>query len=190
MLLLYCLLAVGVAGGEVDVIEVLQTLYIFFSFFLELVVISSSRVLNFMMWLSIGFLSFFFWATPHSLWNLSSPTRDRTRALTVQVWGPNQGPPPALVFLPPLYWASTQRVGTLVLKFMSFSFEICSWIFFIPSFRFLLFYERPGFLMLGLNSSAEFPLLFHLFCSVQEVSSVFSSSLSYLIFNTTVFLFQ
>ena len=39
----------GVAGGEVDVIEVLQTLYIFFSFFLELVVISSSQVLNFMM---------------------------------------------------------------------------------------------------------------------------------------------
>lgn len=46
-LLLYCLLAAGVAGGEVDGVELLQTLYIFFSFFLELVVISSSRVLNF-----------------------------------------------------------------------------------------------------------------------------------------------
>ena len=183
-MLLYCLLAVG----EVDVTEVLQTLYIFFPFFLELVVISSSRVLNFMMWFSIGFLSFSFWAAPHSLCNLSSPTRDRTWALSVEVWSPIQGLPPALVSLHHCpEWAlsgwtlQSWNVWALVLK--SFS-----WIFFDSFLSFSALLWTPKFSDVGLKlfcwiSSAVSPF----FCSVREVSSVFSSSLSYLIFNITVF---
>lgn len=143
-----------------------------------------------MMWLSVGFLSFFFWLLHTACGILvhqpgiePGPRQWKCRVLTRDF-------PQHWFFFSLLYWVSTHRVGPLVLKFMGFSFEIFPWIFCIPFFHFLLFYELPSILMLGLNSSAEFPLLFHLFYSVQEVSSVFSSGLSYLIFNITFFCFS
>ena len=39
--------------------------------------------------LSFFFYFFFFWAVPHGLRDLSSPTRDQTRALAVRAQSPN-----------------------------------------------------------------------------------------------------
>ena len=39
---------------------------------------------------SLLFLFWFFLVAPCGLWDLSSPTRDRTRAMTMKAWNPNQ----------------------------------------------------------------------------------------------------